>query len=287
MAYVLAVINLKGGVGKTTTTVALAETLSSVRGTRILVIDLDPQTNATFMLIGEAAWLERNQRGGTVASLFRRAIEPSAPPFDLRRCLHAGASDVESARTIDLLPSSLDLIDLQDRLVTAAAWRFGVRTPVDVLRRAVLPRLSAYDLVLIDCPPNLGTITLNGLRIAQSYLIPTIPDVLSTYGIGQITKRVEDFSKRLGERISPLGIVATKWRSASKVHQATLQRLREEGSAGSAPPVFETAIPEANDLAAAAEFSEERRTLAKKYRTTREAYSKLAEELLSAIDGRR
>ena len=286
MAPVVAVINLKGGVGKTTTSVALAEMLASEHGKRVLVVDLDPQTNATVMLIGEAAWLERNRRGATVASLFRRAIEPTAPPFDLNRCIHAGASDVESAHRLDLLPSSLDLIDLQDRLVTASARRFGVHSLVEILRRAIRPRLADYDLVLVDCPPHLGLVTLNGLRIADAYLIPTIPDVLSTYGIAPITKRVSDFASSIGGRIEPLGIVATKWRAGVKVHQATLERLRADAAAGRGPPVFETVVPEAADLAAAAEFVTAGRTLVQKYKGAREPYAALAREVLRALDAR-
>jgi chromosome partitioning protein len=287
MARVVAVINLKGGVGKTTTTVALAEILASEHAKRVLVVDLDPQTNATVMLIGEAAWLARNRQGGTIASLFRRAIDPTAPPFALERCIHGGASDVESAKTLDLVPSSLDLIDLQDRLVTASARRFGVHSLVEILRRAVRPRLASYDLVLVDCPPHLGLITLNGLRIAEGYLIPTIPDVLSTYGIAQITKRVSDFSSSIGARIAPLGIVATKWRAGVKVHQTTLERLRADAAAGRGPPVFASVIPEAADLAAAAEFIKEGRTLAQKYKGAREPYAALAREVLAALEDRR
>jgi chromosome partitioning protein len=286
MARVVAVINLKGGVGKTTTTVALAETLASEHAKKVLVVDLDPQTNATVMLIGEAAWLERNRQGATIASLFRRAIEPTAPPFALERCIHARASDVESATTLDLVPSSLDLIDLQDRLGEAVTRRFGVHSLVEILRRAIRPRLADYDLVLIDCPPHLGLITLNGLRIAESYLIPTIPDVLSTYGIAQITKRVRDFSSSSGARLAPLGVVATKVRSNVKVHQTTLERMRADAAAGRGPPVFDTVIPEAADLAAAAEFIKEGRTLAQKYKGAREAYARLAREVLAAVEAR-
>src|SRR5579859_34319 len=69
MAHVISIINLKGGVAKTTTTVALAETLASVYGKRVLVVDLDPQTNATTMLIGEKRWQELNEQGYTLATL--------------------------------------------------------------------------------------------------------------------------------------------------------------------------------------------------------------------------
>ena len=76
MSHVFATINLKGGVGKTTTTVALAETLSGELNKKILVIDLDPQTNATTMLIGEERWRELNEAGHTLAQLFKGCPEP-------------------------------------------------------------------------------------------------------------------------------------------------------------------------------------------------------------------
>ena len=77
MTHVISTINLKGGVGKTTTTVALAETLSVENGKRVLVIDLDPQTNATTMLIGEDRWDDLNNKKHTLASLFDDALDPT------------------------------------------------------------------------------------------------------------------------------------------------------------------------------------------------------------------
>ena len=74
--------------------------------------------------------------------------------------------------------------------------------------------------MIVDCPPNLGIITLNGLRISRGFIIPTIPDVLSTYGIPQILKRVSQFSGEIAENIEPLGIIVTKY-------QATLDRPQE------------------------------------------------------------
>jgi len=76
MAAVISMINLKGGVGKTTTTVAVAQVLSSAFGRRVLVVDLDPQTNATVMLIGEKAWEALNREGRTVAHLFEGRGRP-------------------------------------------------------------------------------------------------------------------------------------------------------------------------------------------------------------------
>src|SRR5271169_5507375 len=97
MAHVFSTINLKGGVGKTTTTVALAETFSAEERKKVLVIDLDPQTNATVMLIGEERWRELNDKGRTLAQLFKDALHPEEKNFDLSKTLQKRVSDVAAA----------------------------------------------------------------------------------------------------------------------------------------------------------------------------------------------
>jgi chromosome partitioning protein len=274
MARVIALINLKGGVAKTTTTVSLAETLASRFGKRVLVADLDPQTNATVMLVGEDRWEQANERGRTLATLFKDALDPNPnnKHFDLQKTLMRGVSDVQGADRVDLLPSSLDLIDVQDKLASAPTGQFYSVTPIDILRLAVKSILDDYDIVLIDCPPNLGIITLNGLRIAEGYIIPTVPDVLSTYGIPQIIERVKRFSREIAEDVEPLGIVITKFQANSKTHVNVADRLRKENS----PPVFDTYIRQVDQYAAAAEFQAGgRRTLKQKY-----GYGDLAERLI-------
>ncbi|QVM86296.1 ParA family protein [Novosphingobium decolorationis] len=282
MARIVSLINLKGGVAKTTTTVALAETLSSQHGKKVLVIDLDPQTNATTMLIGEKKWKSLNKKGHTLATLFKDALDPTNRTFDLDKTLQKGVSDVKGANSIDLLPSSLDLIDVQDRLASAPSGQFYAQTPIDLLRLAVKPILDNYDVVLIDCPPNLGIITLNGLRISEGYIIPTVPDVLSTYGIPQIVKRVGNFSKDVGEDIEPLGIVITKYQENSTIHYNVSRDLRGRGD----PPVFDTVIRQANQIAAAAENQPSERTLKQKYGygDLAERYIDLAAELIETLE---
>ena len=283
MAHIFSTINLKGGVGKTTTTVAVAETLSAEFGKRVLVIDLDPQTNATTMLIGEEKWRELNDSGRTLARLFKDALEPDHKQFDFDTALQRKVSDVAGARTLDLLPSSLDLIDVQDKLASTPSGKFYSVNPIELLWRAVKSRLDDYDIVIVDCPPNLGIITLNGLRISHGYIIPTIPDILSTYGIPQIVTRVGEFSDAIAENIEPLGIVVTKFQANSSVHANVLRNLRASKDA----PIFETVIPQANDIAGAAEHQSYGRTLKQKYgyRGLAEAYRSLAQEILSKLEG--
>lgn len=258
MTYVISMINLKGGVGKTTTTVALAEILAAEMRQKVLVIDLDPQTNATTMLLGERKWSEANKKGHTLATLFQDSLRPESEPaqFDLDATLQRNVSPVGAVRTLDLLPSSLDLIEVQDRLAAVPSGRFYTDRPVDLLHKATRRLLPNYDYVLIDCPPNLGIITLNGLRMSQGYVIPTKPDVLSTYGIPQILSRVAGFADGLADDdIVALGIIINMYRTNTTVHETTLRQLRAAAKAGKVPPLFGAFIPQGDAVAGAAGFS--------------------------------
>ena len=259
----------------------MAEFLSGAMHKKVLVIDLDPQTNATVMMIGEDRWKKLNEKGYTIARLFKDALDPDNKRFEFDKTLQKRVSNIRTARTIDLLPSSLDLIDVQDRLASISSGQFYSVNPTELLWRAVKPHLDDYDIVIVDCPPNLGIITLNGLRISDRFVIPTIPDVLSTYGIPQILSRVEQFSKEIAEEIEPLGIVVTKFQSNSTVHRNIVKRLRANGS----PPVFNTIIPQANQFADAAEHQGEM-TLKQKWGYGRDLSEKLEEltrEILSKL----
>lgn len=260
-AKVIALLNLKGGVAKTTTTVGLAHTLSGAFLKKVLVIDLDPQTNATTMLIGEEEWLSLDKNGYTLATLFDDAINDTNV-FDINETLQKGVGEVDEVRSVDLLPSSLKLIDLQDRLITMSAGKFHTRNPVNTLHRGIKDIIDEYDYVLIDCPPNLGYITLNGLNISDGYVIPTIPDVMSTYGIPQIVARVAEFSDDLDRAIVPIGIVSTKVRGNAPIHDRTMADMRNRSGkpmAGSKllyPTIFDTCFTESVRYAEAAEHQE-------------------------------
>lgn len=262
MTHIISIINFKGGVGKTTTSVALAEVFSSKMQKKVLVIDLDPQTNATIMLIGEDKWLKLNKQHYTLAQLFKDALSKSDPIFNLDDALQIGVSDVKEANSVDLLPSSLDLIDIQDTIVQIDRGKFGNNGPTEILRKAIRPKLEDYDLVIIDCPPNLGFITLNGLRISDGYIIPTIADHLSPYGIPQIIKRIREFADELTESITPFGIIVTKYETNKGVHRNVLKELKNNKNF---PHVYDSIIRQGNKMADAAEFKLNEQTLIQKY----------------------
>ena len=281
MTRVISVINLKGGVGKTTTTVGLAQILSVEFNKKILVVDLDAQTNATTMLIGEEKWMEVNKQKQTIAQLFYEGVYPrSEKIFDINRAILKGVSNIDEVKLVDMLPSSLDLIDIQEEVIKAPRGIFSVIRPVDLLDKSLRKIKQKYDYILIDCPPNSGVITRNGLKVSDVYIIPTVPDVLSTYGIPQIISRVNKFSKELEKEIKPIGIVITKYREQSALHKRTVKELRKERDCR----VFETIFKENDNIANAAEYIN-KSTMRQKwgYKGQVDNFKLLAEEIMRAM----
>jgi chromosome partitioning protein len=257
---VIATINLKGGVAKTTTTVGLAEVLCGIYDKRVLVIDLDPQTSATVMLIGVEKWLELDTNGNTLSTLFSDAVYRENN-FTLESVLQKDVGGVEAVKHLDMLPSSPKLIQLQDGIFTMPAGVYNGRPSLDILYNGIGKLVNQYDFVLIDCPPNLGYTTLNGLRMANAYIIPTIPDILSTYGIPQIVTSIKKLSDETGQPIVPLGIVATKVSNRARIHSRTMKLMRDlsgkpiNGTGLTYPVLFSTYFPESAQMAEAAEYT--------------------------------
>jgi len=282
--HVLSFINLKGGVGKTTTAVAVAEMLAQEERHHVLLIDLDPQTNATVTLISEEQWAEMDKEGRTIAQLFEDRLNPHNPPkFDIETAIARRVSTInDGIARLDLLPSSIRLIDLQDRIpMIALSGNFNA-SPLDILRVALQPVIDRYDYIIIDCPPSLGTVTKNGLRISTGYIIPTIPDIVSTWGIYQILENISRFAKDIDHPIQAMGIVATK-KQANKLHDRVIADL-EAGRFGKPgvlpqPPLFANKIPQNVDVARGADVDADIRTFKGKYGKAYDALRGLTKEI--------
>ncbi len=285
MTKVISNISLRTGVGMTTISVGLAETLSALFRKRVLLIDLDPQCHATTMLIGEKRWQDLNERGRTLAPLFEGALRGVTEPFVPGSVLLRGASNVGVARTVDLLPSSLDLTSVQDRISAAPPAAGEAGLPTNLLEGALGPTLADYDVVIVDCPPNFGILTLNGLRISHGYLVPTTTDLMSTYGIPRIVARVGEFSEAIGRPVQPLGIVVTRYQGNSEAHREVLRKLRRAGD----PPVFNTIVWHAERISSSAEHLAYPRMLRQKYRDGHlaDAFRDLSVEILGRLDDER
>lgn len=271
--HVLSFINLKGGVGKTTTAVAVAEMLAQDERKHVLLIDLDPQTNATVSLISEERWAEMDKEGRTIAQLFKDRLNPYDPQiFDIEKAIVRRVSTInDGIARLDLLPSSIQLIDLQDRIPMIALSGNFTANPLEILRAAIQPVIDRYDYIIIDCPPSLGTVTKNGLRISTGYVIPTVPDIVSTWGIYQIVDNVARFAADIGLPIPPLGIVATKVQS-NDLHRRVISDLKAKRLGGFSksngieqPPFFENIIPQTVKVARGADVDADIRTFKGKY----------------------
>ncbi len=290
--HVLSFINLKGGVGKTTVAVAVAEILAQEHRKHVLLVDLDPQTNATVTVISEEQWAERDKDGRTIAQLFADKLNPQdAPKFDVENAIARRVSTInDGIARLDLLPSSIRLIDLQDRIPMIAIAGNFTANPLEILRGTIHPIIDRYDYVIIDCPPSLGTVTKNGLRISSGYVIPTIPDIVSTWGIYQIVDNVQRFAVDIGRPIPPLGIVATKVqhnnlhrRVIEDLWQRRLGRFSEAGTLAQ-PPLFESKIPQTVDVARGADVDADMRTFKGKYGNAYSPLRQLTQEIKSACE---
>ena len=184
MGRTIACANQKGGVGKTTTVVNLASFLSRA-GQRVLIIDLDPQGNATSGLGIDRRSLERSTYDSMVDGL------------DLRSVILTGVDD-----TVDLAPAAIALAGADVELANVSGRERR-------LQRLLEPIRSDYDLVLIDCPPSLGLLTVNALTAADAVLIPLQSEYYALEGLTQLLATIDLVRDHLNPRLAIDGVVIT------------------------------------------------------------------------------
>ncbi len=184
-ARIIAIANQKGGVGKTTTAVNLATALAQA-GHPVLLIDLDPQGNASTGL-----GIDRRDRpAGTYAML----VEDAPPASLIMPTL---------VKLLDIIPADPDLAGAEVELVSLDRREFRLRTALGALSG------SRYAQIVIDCPPSLGLLTLNGLVAAGAVLVPLQCEFFALEGISQLVRTIERVKKNLNPGLSLQGIVLT------------------------------------------------------------------------------
>jgi len=219
---VIAVANQKGGVGKTTTAVQLAAFLAR-HGHATLLVDLDPQANATSSL-----GVERRSLAGTV---YDALLDPE----------RTSAVVVPSVRPgLDLLPSTGILAGAEVELVTANQREFRLRMALGQLT-------ERYAVVLIDCPPSLGLLTVNALVAARSILVPIQCEYLPLEGLAQLVTTVDLVKRRLNPPLDVIGVVLTMFDARTRLALQVVQEVRRVFGTRA----FRTVIPRAVRLAEA------------------------------------
>lgn len=239
MTTVISFINMKGGVGKTTISCLVAEFLSSVYGNRTLIIDLDPQINATLTFINESVWKEKDDQKLTLNTLFEDYINKSNF-FDFENTVVKNVGKARQKQgSLDILPSSPELSFTQERLYEFMQRPNGRGDPELILRDRFQKRIRNYRFVIIDSPPNLGIISRNGLRLSDYYVIPVIPDYLSTYGIDQLTSELK---KTYKIDVPPLGIVISRYKHYVNTHRLFASSLVGKEKMNKGPHVFNQTV---------------------------------------------
>jgi chromosome partitioning protein len=206
---VLAIANQKGGVGKTTTAINLGTALAAI-GERVLVIDLDPQGNASTGLGID----RRNRRVSTYDVLIgevalREAIVATAVP------------------RLSIAPSTMDLSGLELELGQARDRAFRLRTAITPLNSGKVSGIGDFSYVLVDCPPSLNLLTVNAMAAAHAILVPLQCEFFALEGLSQLLQTVEQVKTTLNPELSIHGVVLTMFDARNNLSNQVVADVRE------------------------------------------------------------
>lgn len=225
MKNIIAVVNQKGGVGKTTTVVNLATSLVK-RGNSVLVIDIDPQGNATT-----GSGIEKNQLKYSIYDVLINKL-------DVKDCLSRSDSS-----GFDILPANRNLAGAEIELVDLKKREFRLK---DALAKIV----DRYDVILIDCPPSLSLLTLNALAAADFILVPIQCEYYALEGLTDLLNTIERIKSGINPELELIGLVRTMYDRRNNLATEVSEQLSKHF----ADKLFETAIPRNVRLAEAPSY---------------------------------
>lgn len=199
MGTIIALVNQKGGVGKTTTAINLGTALAE-KGMRVLLVDLDPQG-----ALSNGLGIQADDLSATIYNLLTDTVQ------DANRVI------LKARERIDLLPANIDLAAAELELVTAFSREY-------LLRDILTPLASRYDFVLIDCGPNLGLLTVNGLAAADVVLIPLQCEYFALRALGTLMRTIARVRARLNPRLQIAGIFGTMYATGTRHAEEVLRQ---------------------------------------------------------------
>ena len=252
MGYVYTLVNQKGGVGKTTTAINLGASLAHL-GRRVLIVDIDPQANATSSL-----------------GIDKHAVKAGAYELLLGGAPAAALVLQNPRLRLAILPSAPSLAGAEVELVN----ELGRETK---LKTALAPLVDRYDYILIDCPPSLGLLTVNGLMAAKDgVLIPVQCEYLALEGLGELTRTIQRVRSALFPTLAVRGVILTMYDSRTHLSADVVTEVRKHFQ----DRVFDTIIPRSVRLAEAPSYGLPVLAYAPQSGATR-AYETLAQELMT------
>ena len=195
MTRIIAIVNQKGGVGKTTTAINLGAALAQ-SGKSVLLLDMDPQASLS-------------------SSLGIR--DPAVTMYDFLTSDEPVRSAIVHAGSIDLIPSSPDLAGAELELASQPGREFILREKIAAF---------SYDFIFIDCPPGLGLLTLNALTAAQELLIPLQAEYLALDGLARLTETVDLVQRRLNHNLVITGILVTRYDQRRRLNREVIEAIR-------------------------------------------------------------
>ena len=211
---VISLVNQKGGVGKTTTAVSLASYIGKKKK-KVLVVDLDPQANATSGL-----GIEKSELETTTYDLL------------INECPVRDVIFESSAQNVDIIPTNINLAGAEVELVNAISRE-------NILRGAIEEIKDEYDYIIIDCPPSLGLLTINSLTASDGIIIPIQGEYYALEGLSQLVETINIVKKKLNPDIEIVGVVLTMFDMRTQLSK----QVREEVEDYFGKKVFKTIIP--------------------------------------------
>jgi len=270
----IAMMNTKGGVGKSTLVLALAETLSAYHGKNVLVIDSDAQASVSSMLMTVSNLYKLQSEGATIVD-YLHATVLKGQTMDWPKFIVRNVSDVDDSRSVFVLPSDMQLT-LLEREVSKESLHARLRTVIGELLNGVR---KVFDVVLIDCPPGLSVLTESWLREADFHVSPTKADYVSVCGL-EVFRRFKSLNPEMGFAEN-LGVIVNMKDSSSPSDEEYHRWLETNAE----NRCFSQPVPRMSALQDAANFQAAGRSYLAKYPgQSGIAMRELAKELLERLD---